>query len=220
LQAQQGPPAGVQPQAQGQAAGQQVPAGANASKYNVAVIDISYIFNNHLRFKATKEAMKKEMETIENDLKADRSKIALLEQERNQFGAGTPDYKTRDEEVARQMAEFQLKMGKLRKDLMDREAKVYYQTYLGVLDAVKWYSRQHNIGLVLRFSGDPADPNRRDDVMREINKIIVMQDQIDITGEVLALINRDVPSQPAGAPAAMQPATAGRPAPAGSLIPK
>jgi len=67
LEAQQGAPvaaAGVNP------------AGANASKYNIAVVDISYIFKKHERFKSTMEQMKKEMETIETELKGDREKIA------------------------------------------------------------------------------------------------------------------------------------------------
>ena len=96
-----------------------------------------------------------------------------------------------DEDIARQMAEFNLKMGKLRKDFLEREAKVYYQTYLEVVDAVKYYAKRQNIGLVLRFNGEPVDPNRRDDVLREINKPVVVQDQIDITPDVLMLINRD-----------------------------
>jgi Skp family chaperone for outer membrane proteins len=82
-------------------------------------------------------------------------------------------------------------MGKLRKEFLEREAKVYYQTYLEVVDAVKYYAKRQNIGLVLRFNGEPVDPNRRDDVLREINKPVVVQDQIDITPDVLALLNRD-----------------------------
>ncbi len=41
------------------------------------------------------------------------------------------------------MAEFKLKMSKLRKDFMEREAKVYYQTYLEVVDAVNYYAKRH-----------------------------------------------------------------------------
>ncbi len=167
------------------------PAGANASKYNIAVVDISYIFKKHERFKTTMEQMKKEMETIENDLKADREKIAQQEQQRNTYNVGSAEYKKMDEDIARQMADFNLKMGKLRKDFLEREAKVYYQTYLEVIDAVKYYAKQHNIGLVLRFNGEPVDPNRRDDVLREINKPVVVEDNIDITPDVLALLNRD-----------------------------
>ena len=167
------------------------PAGANASKYSIAVVDISYIFKKHERFKATMEQMKKEMETIETELKADREKIAGQEQQRNQFNAGSAEYKKMDEDIARQMAEFNLKMGKLRKEFLEREAKVYYQTYLEVVDAVKYYAKRQNIGLVLRFNGEAVDPNRRDDVLREINKPVVVQDQIDITPDVLMLINRE-----------------------------
>ncbi len=178
------------------------PAGANASKYSIAVVDISYIFKKHARFTATMESMKKEMEGIEADLKADREKIAQQEQQRNQFNVGSAEYKQLDEEIARKMAEFNLKMGKLRKDFLERESKVYYQTYLEVVDAVKYYAQRQNIGLVLRFNGEPVDPNRRDDVLREINKPVVVQDKIDITPDVIALLNRDA----GAAPPAVQPA--------------
>src|SRR3954453_623195 len=167
------------------------PAGANAAKYNIAVVDISYIFKKHERFKTSMDTMKKEMETIEAELKADREKIAGQEQQRNAFNPGSAEYKKMDEDIARQMADFNLKMGKLRKEFLEREAKVYYQTYLEVVDAVKYYAKRQNIGLVLRFNGEPVDPNRRDDVLREINKPVVVQDQIDITPDVLVLINRD-----------------------------
>jgi Skp family chaperone for outer membrane proteins len=167
------------------------PLGANASKYHIAVVDISAIFKRHARFKAAMDGMKAEMEKIESELKTDRERIAQAEQHRNTFGPGTPDYKTADENVARMMAEFNLKMGKLRKDFLEREAKVYYQTYLEVVGTVNEYAKRQGIGLVLRFNGEPIDPNRRDDVLREINKPVVMQDNIDITGDVLMLLNRD-----------------------------
>jgi Skp family chaperone for outer membrane proteins len=176
------------------------PAGANASRYGVGVVDISYIFKKHERFRAAMESMKKEMETIEVQLKADREKIAQSEQQRNTFNAGTAEHKRLDEEVARMMADFNLKMGRMRKDFLEREAKVYYQTYLEVVESVNAYAKRQNIGLVLRFNGEPVDPNRRDDVLREINKPVVVQDQIDITPDVLMILNRDAqaarPAQP------------------------
>ena len=115
------------------------------------------------------------------------------------------------------MAEFNLKMSKLRKEFLEREAKVYYQTYLEVSDAVKYYAKRHDIGLVMRFNGEPVDPNHRDDVLREINKPVVLQDQIDITPDMIALINRDQrgrprrrPAGPGAAPAAPRSADSGQ----------
>jgi Skp family chaperone for outer membrane proteins len=187
-------------------------ASANASKFGIAVVDIPYIFKNYSRFSATAEAMKKEMETIDGNVKAERQNIAAAEQARNGFKPGTPEYKKADEELARMMAEFQLKTSKLQKDFMERQAKLYYQTYLEVVDAVNVYATSHNIGLVLRFNGEPVDANRREDVMRDINKQVVIQNQIDITPDVLMLLNRDQRSQPT------QPSTATN-RPIGSQLP-
>jgi Skp family chaperone for outer membrane proteins len=167
------------------------PAGANAAKFGIAVVDIPYIFKNYNKFKATSDAMKKEMEAIDADVKADRAKIAQTEQQRNQFKVGTPEYKQYDEEMARMMAEFQLKTGKLQKDFMERQAKLYYQTYLEVSAKVNEYAKRNNIGMVMRFNGEPVDPNNREQVMRDINKQVVMQNNIDITPDVLQLLNRD-----------------------------
>jgi Skp family chaperone for outer membrane proteins len=169
----------------------QNPAGANASKHGVAVVDISYIFKKHDRFRTTMESMKGEMEATEAELKGDRDKIAQLEQRRNTYNAGSAEYKQIDEDLARQMADFNLKMTRLRKEFLEREAKVYYQTYLEVNDAVKYYATQQHIGLVIRFNGEPVDPSRREDVLREINKPVVFQNQVDITPDIIALLNRD-----------------------------
>jgi len=179
----------------------QNPAGANASKHGIAVVDISYIFKKHDRFRTTMDNMKKEMESIETELKSDREKIANNEKQRDTYNVGSPEYKQLDEEVARMMADFNLKMTRLRKDFLEREAKIYYQTYLEISDAVSYYAKRHDIGLVIRFNGEPVDPNRREEVLREINKPVVFQNQVDITPDILALLNRS--AQTATSPGAM-----------------
>ena len=171
-------------------------AGINAQKHGIAVVDISYIFKNHKRHQAAIEAMKVEMTSTEATLKADSEKIRQMEEQRNAYNTGSPEYKQLDEELARNIAEFKLKMDRLRKDFMEREAKIYYQAYLEVSDAVKTYAERNDIGLVMRFNGDKIDGTRREDVLREINKTVVFENRIDITPDILALVNRDVASTP------------------------
>jgi Skp family chaperone for outer membrane proteins len=185
-------------------------AGANASKSGVAVVDISYIFKNHARFRAAMDAMKQEMDGIEAQLKSKRDQITKLEEQRNKFQPGANEYKELDNQLAKQMADFNVEMNRLRKDFLDREAKEYYQTYLGVVDAVSRYATRRGISLVIRFNGEAVDPNRREDVLREINKPVVFQNYIDITPDVLSEVNRDTA-------AAMRPATPGA---AGMSIPR
>ena len=167
------------------------PAGMNAPKHGIAVVDISYIFKNYKRHQATIEAMKQEMTSTEAELKAESEKIRQMEEQRNAYNASAPEYKQLDEELARSIAEFKLKMDRLRKDFMEREAKMYYQAYLEVSKSVEGYAMSHEIGLVIRFNGDKVDGTSREAVLREINKTVVFQNQIDITPDILALVNRD-----------------------------
>ena len=167
------------------------PAGANAGKFGVAVVDVGYIFKNHQTFKGKMEGMKTEMAGIEESLKTKREQIAKLEATKEQYELGSEEYKQIDENVAREKANFNLEMNRLRKDFLEREAKVYYETFIQVDKAVAYYAQRQNIGLVLRFNGESPDPNRREEILRAINKPIVYQNSIDITPDVLSLLNRN-----------------------------
>jgi Skp family chaperone for outer membrane proteins len=195
---------------------QQNSAGANAPRYGIAVVDISYIFKNFPAFTSAIEALKKEMEAADGQLKADRDRLAQMEEQRNALKPGTPDFKRLDEELARQKADFSIKQGTIRRDFLEREAKIYYQTYTQVSYAVNQFASGNNIGMVLRFNGDQIDPAQREDVMRAIMQPIVYQNNIDITPDVLAVLNRGGAT---GAPATGAPTTGGAGTPAGGAAP-
>jgi Skp family chaperone for outer membrane proteins len=161
------------------------------------------------------DGMKKEMEAIEEQLKAERARVEQKEKLRDGFNPGTPEFKAADEEVTRMKADFNVHMTQLRKDFLEREAKTYFETYKEVSTAVTYYCQRNNILLVLRFNGEPADATRRDGVLQEINKPIVYQNNIDITPDILALLNRNAPpagGQPVGGSPATPGATTGAPA--------
>lgn len=185
---------------------------ANARKFHIAVVDVSYVFKNHQRHQQMINSMKTEMTNTEAELKSDSERIRQKEEQRNTFQVGSAEYKKLDEELAHDVAEFKLKMDRLRKGFMEREAQMYFQVYNEVSNIIADYARQNDIGLVIRYNGDKADPNRREDVLREINKTVVFQNQIDITPDILALVNRG-----AGGAAAPQ---ISRPVHPGSSIPR
>ncbi|TWU25934.1 OmpH family outer membrane protein [Bythopirellula polymerisocia] len=169
---------------------QQTGPSANSARYGYGVVDVTYIFKHYQRFTTSMENMKKEMESADGQIKTERDAIVEKERAREQYNPGAPEFKQIDEEIARLKAEFQLKAGKIRRDFLEREAQVYYQTYQEVSNAVQYYAQQHNIGMVLRFNGDAIDPNNREDILRAINKPVVFQNNVDITPDVLALLNR------------------------------
>jgi Skp family chaperone for outer membrane proteins len=157
------------------------------------------------------EQMKAQMKQIEDQLKAERDEIAkqevALQDTAKQFSTTSPQYREKDEQLARAKADFNLKMNSLRKDLMTKESQVYFQTYRQVNAAVTAYAKQRKIGLVLRFNGDTPNADNRGDIIKAINNPIWYQDNIDITREVLTIVN-------GGAPA---PVNAGTQAPAATV---
>lgn len=169
----------------------QNPHGANAARYGIAVVDVTYIFKEYPKFKSVMEGLKKEMEGAEEQLKADRDRIKQLQEQRDTLNPGSAEFKQLDEQLARQQADFQIKAGKMRRDIMEREAKVYLDTYREVSNAVSAYATSNNIGLVIRYNGeDVKSSENRQDVLRAINQPIVFQNSIDITPDVLALLSR------------------------------
>lgn len=183
-----------------QAQAQAVSPSANATRFGIAVVDINYIFKNYQQFKAGMEAIKGDIEKAEIDLKATREAIQAKEAQAKDYQPNSAQFKQLDEEVARLKADFNISAGRTRKDFQEREAKVYYQTYLQVSSTVDYFAKQNNIGLVIRFNGDKINPDRPEAILKAINKPVVSQNNIDITPDVLALLNRG------GSPGGVAPA--------------
>jgi Skp family chaperone for outer membrane proteins len=189
------------PAAAGAAAAATPSYSANAGKYGIAVVDISYVFKNYPGFTAEIEKLKTEMEAADGQLKADSERLVQMQQQRDALKPGSEDFKNIDEQLAREKANFSIKQGTIRRDFLEREAKIYFATYNRVSEVVKYVAQQNGIGMVLRFNGDPIDPQQREDVMRAIMQPIVFQNNIDITPDVLTLMSRGANGATAAAPA-------------------
>ena len=183
---------GAQAQVPGQPAVRPMtpPAASASPATHVAVIDVGYIFKNHVRFKAAMDKMKDEVMASENSLKAERDRVNGMMEQLKGFNVGTPEYKKLEAEVAKAQGDFNVNAQLQKKDFMDREAKVYLQVYNEIERAVSQFARDHGIAVVHRFDGDPVDASDRNRILGSITKPIVYYDpQIDITPDVLKMLN-------------------------------
>ena len=162
----------------------------NVGVYHIAVVDITNIFKNHARFKASMESMKQQMKGIEQGLNTKKTAIQQKEKQRDGYKVGTNEYMQVDNQVTQMKADFTVEMTRLQKGFLVQESQVYYRTYLEVQDAIKLYAQKNNIGLVMRFNSIKIDPSRREDILRGINKPVVYNNQIDITADIIATVNR------------------------------
>ena len=178
-------------------AGQTAPAAAQAS--SVVVIDVSYIFKHHVRFKEAQDAMKKEVEQYEESIRVERDNITKMAEQLKAYAPESPDYTRLEESIAERTSKLQLDTARARKDFLTREAKLYYDTYQEVSNHVAKFAQENGISLVLRFSSEPIEPDDRNSVLQGINRAVVYQHQLNITNYVLQAINAPPATGPQGA---------------------
>ena len=171
----------------------------------VAVVDISFIFNNYAGFKNRMDNMKKAVQAYEGQLKQRHEALGKDREQLSQFKPGSSDYKRKEQELAGKFSNLQVETQLKKKEFLEDEAKVYYETYGLVENVIKNYASRNGIGLVLRFSKERMNENDRNSVLAGVNRAVVFhQGSLDITNDILSELSR-VPA--GGNRAAQRPRT-------------
>jgi len=179
---------------------------------NVAVIDIALIFKHHDRFNGKMADIKRDIEQFEAYVRDQQKTMKAKAEELQQFNATTPEYKSRETDLARLQADLQIKIGQERKKFLEREAGVYYLIYKEIEKSVATFATRARIGLVLRFNSDDMKEDDRASVLQGVNRAVVFHQGLDITRWIIEDLNRR-PFNPDEKPAGPGLPTAGAAAP-------
>lgn len=168
---------------------------AKAQGTNVAVIDISLVFKNHQRFRAEMDLIKENIKQFEAEIRMLRKKLSEAAERLKQFKPDSVDHRNLEAQLAKDTSDLNVKITLKRKEFLEREARTYYNTYLELQRHITFFSQVNRIGLVLRFNSAEIDPQKRDSVLAGVNRAVVYQNQLDITSQILARINRGTAPQ-------------------------
>ena len=73
--------------------------------------------------------------------------------------------------------------------LLSREAKIYYDTYVEMQSIVESIATEYGLSLVLRFDSETIDPTNRTEVIKGVNRSVVFHRKIDLTTMVTERLN-------------------------------
>ena len=183
---------------QAQAQGSRGAAPRVAGGTSVAVIDINHIFKHNQRFKQRMDDIKRDIENFEAKLASERTRITSDTERLKSLPAGGDDYRRLETELATAHTNLQLETGRKRKEILEREAKVYYNAYKEIEGHVGRFALRNGIGLVLRFSSEDMDPTKRESVLQGVNRGVVYQYNLNITQLILNDLNAGTPPPPRG----------------------
>jgi Skp family chaperone for outer membrane proteins len=189
----------------------------------VAVIDIARVFKEHNRFNDMMLDIKKDIEDFDAYVKNESSKLKAMSEALATFKPGSLEYKQREEEAARLTSDLQVKVGLKKKELLEQEARVYFQVYRELEQKVAVFAQQYSINMVLRFNSEGMKEDDRNSVLQGVNRAVVYyHPNLDITNYVVAELNRGTvrrnPPPTAGQPGAGN-GTATRPQIPGGPVP-
>jgi Skp family chaperone for outer membrane proteins len=161
---------------------------------DVCVIDVGYIFKNHVRFNGMMEEMKRDLIEVEKQFRGETERITKMVQELSRWKPGSAEYNAEEERITRARAELQTNMALKKKEFMLREAKIYYDVYDEIVKVTADFCARYGISLVLRYNSEPIEPQNANSVMKGVNRNVVFQKSVNITYDILALINPQRPS--------------------------
>ena len=165
------------------------PAAAPMTAGPVALLDVSRIFKQHARFNGMMEEMKAHVQQVEAWVKTEREAMRVQAEQMKDLQPGSQQYKDTEVALAKRQSDVQIQMQVQRKELMQREAKIYFNVYSEVQQEVEAVAAARGFVIVLRYNGDQVDVEQPDDVLRDINKSVIWFNRgADITDEVLARI--------------------------------
>ncbi|HTN77165.1 MAG TPA: OmpH family outer membrane protein [Pirellulaceae bacterium] len=157
---------------------------------SVAVIDLQEVFKQNLRFKAAMEDIKKDTEALNGTMRGEQQKLQKMVEALRDMRPGSPEYKQREEEIAHVDSEVRVKLQLQRKELREREAKLYFHAYEEVLATVGEFAERYGIALVIRFNAEEIDASNPESIMMGLNRHVVYQRKLNITDAIIAEINK------------------------------
>ena len=121
---------------------------ASVSAAPVALLDVGKVFKNYSGFNSSLEKMKGEVQAFEQKLKQEQSRLQSQGQELQELSPGSSDYKQREQALARKVADMRVEMELKRKEMLEREAKLYHRVYQQIVGVVQQIASERKIGIV------------------------------------------------------------------------
>ncbi len=177
-------------------------AGQAAARPPVAVIDVGYLLKNHPTMKAEIESIESRMAAADKSMSEKRDAILKqMEQLREKYTEGTPDYEREEKAIASKDTEFRLELVKMRKEFDSSRANVLVKVYGEITHWVKYLSDNMGIQLVMRITREQMDPGKPETVQMVMSQdVLYYNSAVDYTDWVLkALQNEATKTAAAGA---------------------
>lgn len=156
----------------------------------VAVVDIAVVMENNTKFKSMLESIQVEINEFDQTLETARKQVTSMVEELKGYNPGTAAYSQLEERIAKIQSDVQVQMQIKRKNVLQKEAKVFHECYTEVQKTIATFCERNGISLVLNYDSKAINPQSRESVLKGVNRDIVYQRSLNITKYIVDAVNK------------------------------
>lgn len=173
-----------------------------AASAAIGVIDVGHILQNHPTLKSKMDGIKEKMEAADKEMQSKREAIIKqMEQLKDTYREGTPEYDRAEKAIADQDTAFRLELVKKRKEFETAQAKVLYEVHGQITTLLDWLSKRNGYIVILQVSRQPVDEKKPETLdMAMSQSVLYFNKSVDVTDQVLSILQQQL----GGAPTAPQ----------------
>lgn len=162
----------------------------------VAVLDVAKVFDVNLDFQNKMKAIQSEAEQVKSQIENKQNAIRNDAAKLQEYEPGSPDFNRLEANLEQRQTALRTEARQAEQDLLNREARIYYDTYMKMQNVVASLAQEYGISLVLRFESEPIDPNSRPEVIQGVNRAVVYHHRLDLTKAVIERMGPRVAENP------------------------
>lgn len=154
----------------------------------VAILDVAKVFKENASFDAKVNAIKAEADQLKLQITAEQDRIKAEVMKLRGMEAG-PKRNQMEADLEQQHTRLRTTTRQSESELLNREARVYFDTYREMQEVVEAAAKEYGLSLVLRFDSESIDPNNRNEVIQGVNRAVVFHRQLDLTSLISKQLN-------------------------------
>lgn len=155
---------------------------------NVAVLDMGVVFDAHPQFRDKVNALKAEVQSFDEQQKAERDSLVEMAKVLRSGDANSVDYRQRESELASRSANLEVQKRLKSKEFAQKEAAIYYAVYVDVSNKVQQYCNQNGIPMVVHFNSKQMNEKDPASILSRMNSnVIYHRPQANITQAIVQM---------------------------------
>lgn len=155
----------------------------------VALVDIGLVFKSHPSFSQNLESLKVEADKFKEETRQLQASLIEKASVLKNYQPDSAEFRQAETELAKESAALEVQQRNKLRGLMEREAKLHFDTYMQIKASVAEYCEQRGIQLVMRHDAAAIQPDQPASIMQKVNgKIVFHRPTNEITQHIVAMV--------------------------------